>query len=79
MASKVRDLHEGHQTLNEANAAIRRANRRFEKLLDDDISYFNDAEFLFIQANMHQAPTLSALVPVSVHAREDVFKQAGNV
>ena len=79
LASKVKELHKGHQTFEEANASIRQAIRRVERLRDDNRPHFNDAEFLFIQANMQQALTLSALIPVSDHAPEDVFKEAVTV
>jgi hypothetical protein len=65
MANKVRELHRGHQTFDEANGQIRRALREVEKLRDDRSPHFNDAEFLFIQASLSQALVLSALVPVA--------------
>lgn len=65
MANKVRELHRGHQTFDEANGQIRRALREVEKLRDDLSPHFNDAEFLFIQASLSQALVLSALVPVA--------------
>jgi hypothetical protein len=77
MANKVRELHKGHQSFDEANAAIRRAMQQVEKLRDDTIPHFNDAEFLFIQAHLNEALVMSALVPVSDQAPEDVF--ASNV
>lgn len=74
MAHKVRELHKGHQTLDEANAAIRRAIRQVEKLRDDDVIHFSDAEYLFIQGNLSKSLVMSALVPVSDQEPEDVFK-----
>lgn len=74
MAHKVRELHKGHQSLDEANAAIRRAIRQVDKLRDDDIVHFSDAEYLFVQANLSKSLTMSALVPVSDQEPEDVFK-----
>jgi hypothetical protein len=65
MANKVRELHRGHQSFDEANRQIRRAMREIEKLRDDRAPHFNDAEFLFIQANLSQALVLSALFPVA--------------
>ena len=79
MATKVRELHKGHQNFDEANAAIRRAVRQVEKLRDDETPHFNDAEFLFIQANLSKASVMSALIPVSEQAPEDVFKNAVRV
>jgi len=73
MANKVRELHKGHQSFDEANAAIRRALRQVEKLRDDTTPHYNDAEFLFIQAHLSDALVMSALVPVSDQAPEDVF------
>jgi hypothetical protein len=73
MAHKVRELHKGHQRLDEANAAIRRSMRQVEKLRDDDLVHFSDAEYLFLQANLSKALTLSALIPVSDQAPEPVF------
>jgi hypothetical protein len=75
MALKCRELHKGHQRLDEANAAIRRAMRHVERLRDDDVPHFNDAEFLFIQGNLSKSLVMSALVPVSNQEPEDVFKE----
>jgi hypothetical protein len=50
--------------------------RQVEKLRDDAIPHFNDAEFLFIQANLSKASVMSALLPVSDQAPEDVFASA---
>jgi hypothetical protein len=74
MAHKVRELHKGHQDMSDANASIRRAMRQVEKLRDDNIVHFSDAEYLFVQANLSQSLTMSALVPVSDQEPEDVFK-----
>jgi hypothetical protein len=73
MAYKVRELHKGHQQFDEANAAIQRAIRKIEKLRDDDIVHFSDAEFLFIKANLWKSLLMSALVPVSDQEPEPVF------
>jgi hypothetical protein len=70
---KVRELHKGHQAYAEANAFIQRAMRQIEKLRDDTIPHFNDAEYLFLQANFNKAMVMSALIPVSAHEPEDVF------
>jgi hypothetical protein len=74
MAHKIRELHKGHQRLDEANAGIRRAIRQIEKLRDDDTVHFSDAEFLFLQVNLSESLTMSALVPCSDQEPEDVFK-----
>lgn len=65
MAQKVRELHKGHQDFSEANQTIRIAMRKLEKLRDDRIPHFNDAEFLFLMSGLGKAMTISALIPVS--------------
>jgi hypothetical protein len=73
MANKVRQLHKGHQNLDEANRQIRQCMRRVERLRDDDRPHFNDAEYLFVMAQLNRALTLTALIPVSETPAEDVF------
>jgi hypothetical protein len=72
LALKVRELHKGHQRYDEANQLLERAVRRLERLRDDDVPHFSDAEYLFLQAAMRQATVMSALIPVSETEAEDV-------
>jgi hypothetical protein len=72
IALKVRELHKGHQHFDEANGMIGQACRRLEQLRDDDVPHFSDAEYLFLQAEFQRARVMSALVPVSDHAVEEV-------
>jgi len=72
MATKVRELHKGHQKFDAANRMLDLAVRRLEQLRDSNTPQFSDAEFLFLQAAMMQARVLSALIPVSEVEAEEV-------
>jgi hypothetical protein len=73
IAWKVRELHKGHQRLDQANQMIRRAMSKLEKLRDDDRPHVNDAEYLFVMTQFQKALALSALIPVADAPPEDVF------
>jgi len=79
IALKVRELHKGHQRFGQANDLIRLASRRLERLRDDDLPHFNDAEYLFLQAGFQQAIVMSALVPVGKAESEVVIGTTTNV
>jgi hypothetical protein len=73
MALKCRELHKGHQDFEASNQMLRRAAIEIEKLRDDTMPHFADNEFLFIQANLSKALTLSALLPVSEGGAEQAI------
>ena len=79
IALKVRELHKGHQRFGQANDLIRRASRQLEKLRDDDLPHFNDAEYLFLQTGFQQAVVMSALVPVGKAEAEAVIGSTTSV
>jgi hypothetical protein len=79
VALKVRELHKGHQRFDQANATIRRATRNLERLRDDDVPHFSDAEYLFLQAAFQRGIVLSALVPVGEAEPEEVVGTAVDV
>lgn len=78
-ALKVRELHKGHQRFDEANGMIKQASRRLEQLRDDDVPHFSDAEYLFLQAQFRRAQVMSALIPVSGAAAEEVVGTSAQV
>jgi hypothetical protein len=79
VALKVRELHKGHQRFGQANDLIRRASRQLEKLRDDDLPHFNDAEYLFLQTGFQHAIVMSALVPVGKAEPEAVIGTRASV
>jgi hypothetical protein len=79
IVAKVRELHKRHQNFDQVNRMIRRAMRDIEKLRDDRVPHFNDAEYLFIHANMGKGVVLSALIPVADHAAEQALGGAVSV
>jgi len=72
MALKVRELHKGHQRFDRANDLLGRACKGLERLRDDDIPHFGDAEYLFLQTEIQRAQVMSALVPVGEAEAEQV-------
>ena len=74
MTLKVRELHKGHQSYDQANVMIGRAMREVEKLRDGARPHFNDAEYLYIVGNLSKALTLSALIPVAEGGKEQAIK-----
>lgn len=79
VALKVRELHKGHQRFDEANGLIRRVIRNLERLRDDRVPHFSDAEYLFLQSAFHHAIVLSALVPVGEAKAEEVIGTTADV
>lgn len=76
MALKVRELHKGHQRFDRANDMLVRASRGLERLRDDDVPHFADAEYLFLQTEVLRAQVMSALIPVGQAAAEEVVGEA---
>ena len=76
MALKVRELHKGHQRFHQANEMLVRAGRGLERLRDDDVPHFADAEYLFLQTEVLRAQVMSALIPVGQAAAEEVVGEA---
>jgi len=72
MALKVRELHKGHQRFDRANEMLSRASKGMERLRDDDVPHFADAEYLFLQTEIQQARVMSALIPVGEDPAEEV-------
>ena len=79
VALKVRELHKGHQHFDDANAMIRRASRNLERLRDDRVPHFTDAEYLFLQTAFQRAIVLSALLPVGEAQPEPVVGTTAEV
>jgi len=79
VALKVRELHKGHQRFGEANGLIRRASRTLERLRDDDVPHFSDAEYLFLQTAFQRAQVMSALIPVSEVEPQEVVGTTAEV
>jgi hypothetical protein len=50
-----------------------------ERLRDDDVPHFNDAEYLFLQAGFQHAIVMSALVPVGKAESEVVIGTMASV
>lgn len=79
VALKVQELHKGHQQFGEANALITRASRNLDRLRDDRVPHFTDAEYMFLQAAFQGGIVLSALIPVGSAGAEVLVGQAVNV